>query len=146
MTSGMQQPRAGMTLMEILAVVVILGLIATTLTVGITARMAKARRELAKTQVMLIAGQVQTYEMDQHVYPTVTQGLAQLSTPASAPTDAWFLEPAQLLDPWGRPYVYLVPGPQGRPFEVITYGSDGQPGGTGDAADISSAGTPQGNH
>ena len=39
-------------------------------------------------------------------------------------------------DPWGHPYVYQTPGQQGE-FDLLSYGKDGQPGGEGDAADIS---------
>jgi general secretion pathway protein G len=41
-------------------------------------------------------------------------------------------------DPWGTPYVYRSPGQHG-PYDVISYGSDRQEGGTGLAADISTA-------
>jgi general secretion pathway protein G len=39
-------------------------------------------------------------------------------------------------DPWGRPYRYQSPGAEGADFDIVTLGKDGQPGGTGDAADI----------
>lgn len=42
------------------------------------------------------------------------------------------------LDPWGRPYVYLLPAP-GRPRRIVSYGRDGVPGGKGIDADIDSA-------
>ncbi|MCJ2070452.1 type II secretion system protein GspG [Methylobacterium sp. J-030] len=42
-----------------------------------------------------------------------------------------------LTAPWGRPYLYRSPGSQG-PYEVYSLGSDGQVGGTGDAADKAS--------
>jgi general secretion pathway protein G len=35
--------------------------------------------------------------------------------------------------------VYLVPGRNSEPFEIMSYGSDGEPGGTGDAADLASS-------
>ena len=40
------------------------------------------------------------------------------------------------LDPWGNAYFYQL-SQNGMDFEVGSYGSDGQPGGEGDAADIS---------
>ena len=40
-------------------------------------------------------------------------------------------------DPWGNTYVYTIPSATtGKDYDLISYGSDGQPGGTGDAADI----------
>ena len=43
------------------------------------------------------------------------------------------------LDPWGRPYIYAGPDFAGarQPPTLMTLGADGQPGGEGDAADIS---------
>ncbi len=40
-----------------------------------------------------------------------------------------------LVDPWGRPYVYRLPGKKSD-FEIFSNGRDGQPGGTGEDADI----------
>src|SRR6266851_5429912 len=39
------------------------------------------------------------------------------------------------LDPWGKPYVYKMPGEKGD-FDLLSYGKDGQPGGTGENADL----------
>jgi general secretion pathway protein G len=133
--------RRAMTLVEILAVVVILGLLAVTLTVGIAGKMGKAKGEIAKTQIAQIVAQVQTFQLDRRNLPTAGQGLAALTTPAADPGAAYYLEPGKLTDPWGNPYLYVVPGPVGFPFEVLSYGADGQPGGSGEAADISSART-----
>ncbi len=129
--------RRAMTLIEILAVVVILGLLAVTLTVGITGKMGKARGEIAKTQIAQIVAQLQTFQLEKRRLPSPAEGLGALGGDA---TSAYYLEPAKLNDPWGNPYQYLVPGPAGAPFEVLSYGGDGQPGGTGEAADVSSAG------
>jgi general secretion pathway protein G len=38
-------------------------------------------------------------------------------------------------DPWGNPYVYKYPG-ENSEFDLFSLGRDGQPGGEGDAADI----------
>ncbi len=130
-----------MTLIEILAVVVILGMLAVTLTVGITGKMGKARGEIAKTQIAQIVGQVQTFQLEKRQIPTAAEGLVVLT---GDPKSSYFLESTKLTDPWGNPYQYLVPGPAGVPFEVLSYGSDGQPGGTGEAADVSSAGSSSG--
>lgn len=128
--------RRGMTLIEILAVVVILGLLAATLTVGISGKMGKARHEIAKTQLAQIAGAVEAFRLEQRRLPTASEGLAVLSSNTSA---ACFLEAGKLIDPWGRAYLYLIPGPDGLPFEVVTYGAEGQVGGEGENADLSSA-------
>lgn len=125
----------GMTLIEILAVVVILSLIAATLTMGIMGKVAKARTEIAKTQIALIVGQVQAYHLEKRTYPPASLGLKALS---EDPRSSYHVEPERLVDPWGRPYLYLVPGPSGAPFEILSYGADGRSGGQGEDADVAS--------
>ncbi|MBA3708095.1 MAG: type II secretion system protein GspG [Planctomycetes bacterium] len=124
-----------MTLIEILAVVVILGMLAVVLTVSFSGKMGKAKREIAKTQIGQIAGQIELYQLEKHRLPDA----GTLSALSSAPDASYYIEPAKLIDPWGKALLYIVPGPEGHAFEVVSYGSDGQPGGTGDAADVSSA-------
>jgi general secretion pathway protein G len=48
-----------------------------------------------------------------------------------------YLKKGVPMDPWGHPYQYRVPGTKGE-YEIVSLGKDGQPGGTGDSADISS--------
>ena len=128
--------RSGMTLIEVLAVVVILGLLAVTLTVGISAKLGKAKREICKTQIAEIISQIQAYQLIKRSIPTSSQGLQLLS---ADPAAIYFLDAEKLKDPWGNPYRYLVPGPNGTPFEVTSLGSDNQAGGEGEATDVSSA-------
>ncbi|MDA3961796.1 MAG: type II secretion system major pseudopilin GspG [Planctomycetota bacterium] len=126
----------GMTLIEVLAVVVILGLLAATLTVGLSGKFGKARHEIARTQIGQLVGAVELFQMEQKRLPSSSEGLQALSAAADA---SYYLEASKLQDPWGKPYLYVVPGPAGVPFEIITYGADGQPGGESENADISSA-------
>lgn len=134
----MRKSTLGMTLVEILAVVVILGMLAVTLTVGIAGKMGKARHEIARTQIAQLVTQLQAFQLDRRRVPTADEGLAILTTPAADPNASYFVEKAKLTDPWNRPYLYLEPGPEGRAFEILTYGSDGKPGGSDEAADLSS--------
>ena len=46
-----------------------------------------------------------------------------------------YLKKSVPLDPWGRAYVYRVPGAKGE-FDLFSLGKDGKPGGTGQDADI----------
>ncbi len=126
----------GMTLVEVLAVVVILGSLAAALTVSVLAQSGKAKFELAKTQIAQLVNLLQTYALEKNGLPNPGEGLHPLTLDPAA---TWFAEPNQIIDPWGHPFQYLVPGPDGRPFEVSTYGADNQPGGTGNNADLSSA-------
>jgi general secretion pathway protein G len=125
----------GMTLIEILVVLVILSLIATAVAVNVVGRAASARVDRAKTDVQRIANDgVEAYKVMRGRYPTTEEGLKLL-------IDEKFLKPnsaeGKLKDPWDREYVYLYPG-QLHPdaFDVKSYGADGQPGGEGENADI----------
>jgi len=131
--------RRAMTLVEVLAVVVILGILAATLAVGFSGAFGKGKQELAKTGIGLIVGRLEIYKMEHDAWPDNAVGLAVLTDGHAAPADAYYLSPDNLRDPWGRTYLFAAPGPEGRPFEVISYGADGQPGGTGEDADVSSA-------
>ena len=128
----------GLTLVEVLAVVVILGLLAGTLAVGFSAAFGKGKSELAKTGVGLVVQKLETYRIDTGAWPDDAEGLDALTEGSAKPTDAYFLSPDKLLDPWGNRYLLIIPGPDDYPYEVVSYGADGQPGGTGEDQDITS--------
>lgn len=128
----------GLTLVEVLAVVVILSLIAATLSIGFSSVFGEAKHELAKTAIGVLAGKVETYRMKRNALPPDDLGLAVLSDGHAKPADAFYVNPDQLLDPWDRPFVIIIPGPNEHPYEIVSYGADGQPGGEGENADITS--------
>ena len=132
--------RRAMTLVEILAVVVILGLIAGTLLVGFSGAFGKAKHELAKSGIGVIVSKIEVYRIEKSSWPSNDQGLAGLTDGQAAPTASFYLSKDKLTDPWGRPYLYICPGPDGHPYEILTYGADGQPGGAAgsEEADLSS--------
>ncbi len=128
-------PPRGMTLIEILVVLVILGLIATAVAVNVVGQAEKARVDRAKTDVQRIASDgVDAFKVMRGRYPTTEEGLKLL-------IDEKFLKAnskeGKLLDPWQREYIYLYPGQvHADAFDVKSYGADGQPGGDGENADI----------
>lgn len=130
--------RRGMTLVEVLAVVVILGLIAGTLAIGFSGAFGKGKRELAKAGVGQVIAKLEIYKMDKSEWPSNDVGLSALTDGLALPSAAYYLPADRLLDPWGRRFLFITPGPNGHPYEVITYGADGQPGGEGENADLSS--------
>jgi general secretion pathway protein G len=89
---------------------------------------------------------VELFRAEQGQLPTQEQGLEALvrkptlpPVPEKFPAEGYLNSPNLPPDPWKHPYIYLVPGRQNEPFEIISYGSDGEPGGQGDAADITSS-------
>lgn len=125
----------GMTLIEILVVLVILGLIATAVAVNVVGASEKARVDRAKTDVQRIASDgIEAFKVMRGRYPTTEEGLGLLIQERFLKANS---SDGRLLDPWNREYVYLYPG-QAHPdaFDVKSYGADGQPGGEGENADV----------
>ncbi|MCW5769560.1 MAG: type II secretion system protein GspG [Phycisphaeraceae bacterium] len=130
--------RGAMTLVEVLAVVVILGLLAATLMTGFSSGIGKGRREIARTTIAQVVAKLELYNLQHHTWPDNDMGLSALAEPHAVPSDAYYLPADLRTDPWNRVLLYVTPGPGGMPFEVLSLGSDGAPGGEGEAADISS--------
>ncbi len=132
-------PLRAMTLVEVMAVVVILGLLAGTLMVGFSGAFGKAKHELAKSGIGVLVEKVELYRLDTSQWPGNDNGLAILSDGQATPAQAYYVGPDKLLDPWGNLYLFITPGPNGHPYEIMTYGADGQSGGEGENADLTSA-------
>ena len=122
-------PPRGMTLIEILVVVTILGLIAAAVAVNVVGQLGEAKVKQARTDLHTLENCLDLYKIDKGRYPSTEEGL-------KAVVAAGKCKP-QLKDPWGTEYVYLYPG-QAHPdsFDVKSYGADGKPGGDGENADI----------
>ncbi|MBE7244699.1 MAG: type II secretion system major pseudopilin GspG [Actinomycetospora chiangmaiensis] len=143
-THGGHHPRRwntgqdGFSLVELLVVLAIIGMIASLVTPQVLGYLGRAKGETARIQVKNIAQAVELYYLDLGDYPTSEQGLAALVQPTGPGWRGPYVRDARgLTDPWGRAYLYRSPGSQG-PYEVYCLGSDGQVGGTGDAADMAS--------
>lgn len=137
-TKRRREHQRGLTLVEMLAVVVILALVAGTLLLGFSGAFGQAKHELAKTAISVVVSKIEYYRMSHGAYPPNDLGVDALTDGHSKPTDSWYLQPGQLLDPWNRSFIYATPGRDGHPFEVVTYGADGKPGGQGEDGDLSS--------
>lgn len=114
----------GMTLVEIMVVLVILGLIAGAVVVAVVPRMEEAKQDTARLDMQNIQSALKLYYTKKGNYPDTATGLKAL-------VDGQYLE--KITDPWGNEYVYLNEG--GRPV-VLSYGRDGQQGGEGPDADL----------
>lgn len=132
---------AGFTLIEIMAVVLIIGLLSTIVGVSIFAQVDKGRVTATSVQIANLESVLELYRMDSAHYPTTEQGLDALVNP---PDDARNYPPGGYLqkgrvpeDPWANPYEYEQPG-QNNPnsFDLWSFGADGKPGGEGVDADI----------
>jgi general secretion pathway protein G len=130
---------AGFTLLELLVVVLIIGLLASYVGPKYFSQIGKSEVTTAKAQIEAYAKAVDNFRLDMGRFPTTEEGLAALMI-RPADSDKWsgpYLRKDVIPDPWGHPYVYRAPGTKSE-FEILSYGRDGQPGGTGLDADISS--------
>lgn len=140
--SGCEHPKSerGFTLLELMVAIVILGLLATVVMINVLPSRDKAMREKAKADVAVLEQAVESYRLDNYVFPTTEQGLQALVTPpAGLNRPDRYREGGYIRrlpeDPWGAPYVYAYPGEHGR-IDIYSLGADGQKGGEGDDADV----------
>ena len=127
--------RAGFTLIEVLAVVVILGILAGVVINRAWNAVVQARMETAKAQIAQIEEAIQMFHMDIARYPAALNDLITKPADASGYRDGGYLKVLPK-DPWKNDYFYKTPGPGGKPYVVGSLGSDKKEGGEGDAKDI----------
>lgn len=127
----------GFTLLELLVVMVIIGLLASYVGPRYFSQVGKSEVKTTKAQIDALEKALDQYRLDVGHYPTTEQGLSALVTrPANEPRwEGPYLKKGVPPDPWGNPYVYKQPGDHGE-YDLLSYGNDGQPGGSGEAADI----------
>ena len=138
--------RAGFTLVEILVVIAIISLLAGVVLLNIAPQIGLGSQAAAKSQIEVLASALTTYRMAHGRYPTQEQGLealvympSQEPIPRNYPDGGYLNGRVVPLDPWKHPYLYLIPGRQNENFEILSYGADGEPGGSGANADLSSS-------
>ncbi|MGM0541589.1 MAG: type II secretion system major pseudopilin GspG [Pseudomonadota bacterium] len=137
-SSEKTQLQKGFTLIELMVVVVILAVLAGLVVPKLMERPDEARIVKAKQDISAISSALQLYRLDNYVYPTTDQGLEALSekpTEDPVPKNWKPVLDRMPLDPWGNPYLYLMPGEHGD-FDVFTYGADNEEGGEGANATI----------
>ena len=132
-----QRRARGFTLLELLVVMVIIGLLAGYVGPKYFGQIGKSEIKAARAQIDALEKALDQYRLDTGHYPSSEAGLAALmERPANEPK--WggpYLKKAVPADPWGRPYAYKQPGEHGD-VDLWSFGKDGQPGGSGDGADI----------
>ncbi|MEQ1663707.1 MAG: type II secretion system major pseudopilin GspG [Thiobacillus sp.] len=127
----------GFTLLELLVVLVILGLLAGYVAPKYFSQVGKSEVKTARAQIDGLEKALDQYRIDTGHYPSNEQGLAALNAkPADEPRwDGPYLKKAVPNDPWGKPYQYKMPGDHSD-VDIFSLGRDGQPGGSGDGADV----------
>jgi general secretion pathway protein G len=125
----------GFTLVELMVVIVIIGLLAAAVSMGVRSYLVKGKQNVAKMEIANICQALDTYYAAHDAYPSNEEGIEILTRPSSQFVDGLLTKMPR--DPWGNAYQYNQPG-RTRPYEVICFGADAREGGTGADMDISS--------
>lgn len=132
----------GLTLVELMVVIVIIGLISGIVVFNVLPAADKAAVSTARTDIKRLQTALTQYRLDNQSYPNQQQGLQALvemprglRRPERYQTGGYIQNLPE--DPWGNAYRYVYPGTYGE-FDIISYGRDGEPGGEGLDADIGS--------
>ena len=136
--------KEGFTLIEIMAVVVIMGLLMTLVGVAVFQQVDKARVTTAKAKIAQIESALEFYRMDNSRYPTTQQGLISLVTkptsdpePRNYPPGGYLKRSDSIEDPWGSTFRYESPGQHNQhSFDLWSLGADQSEGGEALDGDI----------
>ena len=135
-TRALHKGDDGFSLLELMVVVVILSVLSLMIVPRVIDRPDEARVARAQQDIAVLESALETYRLDNLVYPSTQQGLrALVEAPTDEPKPRNWAESGYIKslpdDPWGAPYQYLNPGIHGE-FDVFSYGPDGRSGGEDD--------------
>lgn len=135
-TRSLPKRQRGFTLLEMLAVIVLLGIVATIVVRQVGGNVDKGKYGAGKAQLASLSMKIESYALDAGSPPPTLDAL--LARPANA--SSWngpYAKASDLKDPFGHAFGYRAPGQHGS-FDLIFYGQDGQPGGDGYNKDLGS--------
>ena len=131
----------GMTLIEILVVLTLIGIVMGIVGGNFIGRGEKAKADAARVEIGQIGQALDLYKLEVGRYPTTQEGLqALVSAPAGAANwnGPYWKKSAVPKDPWGNDYKYAAPA-AAAPYEITSLGADGKEGGEGVNKDITSS-------
>ena len=138
---AMKNKQKGFTLIELMAVIVILGILSTFVAINVSPFLQRANIEKVRADVAQTGKALELYKFNEMTYPTTSQGLdalvmphSELKRPFMYPKDGYI--DSIPTDPWGREYIYESPPQKSKDYDLYTLGADGVEGGTGENSDI----------
>lgn len=124
----------GFTLLEMLAVIVLIGIIGAIVVTQVGKNVDKGKYGAGKAQLTTLSQKIENYALDNGTPPHSLDDL----TIKPADASSWqgpYAKASDLKDPWGHPFGYRYPGEHGS-FDLVFYGQDGKAGGDGYSADV----------
>ena len=123
----------GFTLLEMLAVIVLIGIIGAIVVTQVGKNVDKGKYGAGKAQLVTLGQKVENYALDNGSPPHDLGDL--VAKPADALMVTLYMSDGNYLkDPWGHAFGYRYPGEHGS-FDLVFYGQDGKAGGDGYSAD-----------
>jgi general secretion pathway protein G len=129
----------GMTLIEILVVLVLIGVVLGVVGGNFIGKGEKAKADAAKIEMGQIGQTLDLYKLETGRYPSTQEGLqALIAAPPGVGNwnGPYWKKTTVPKDPWGNEYRYASPGQNNSPYEISSYGADGKEGGEGANKDI----------
>ena len=137
----MKKNEKGFTLIELMAVLVILGILGTIVVVNVAPVFQRANLEKIKADIAQTEKALEMYKFNELQYPSTSQGLDALVSPHSELKNPFLYPEGGYIssipkDPWGREYIYEYPPRRSSNYDLYTLGADGLEGGSGEDSDI----------
>ncbi len=123
----------GFSLMELMIVLIILGLLGSLVAPKLFSKVSSSKKKTAVAQMQMFETAIDTYRLDIGSVPSSLEDLRSSSNPN---WDGPYLPKAIPLDPWGKAYIYTVPGDNRAPYGMKSLGLDGEEGGKDESADV----------
>ena len=128
--------RAGFTILELMAVIIIIGLLMTIVVGAYTAHVGSTRITATVAQIRILMDAVDSFNMANARYPTSLKELTTKPSDAKKWPAGGYLRGGKVpTDAWGNAFKYVSPGAGGQ-YDIISYGADGAPGGEDNDAEI----------
>ena len=123
-------PARGMTLIEIMVVILIIGMVSGIVAVGVIPQFEQAKIDTTRVQIQNFQQALDHYKIRVGKYPTTSEGLEALTNP---PKNMQPILTEIPRDPWQNDYVYVSPGVNSKAgYDIESYGPDGVDGGNDD--------------